>query len=154
MYDIDFELRLTTTITTHFEGFSPVEYTCPAGYPTIGYGRNLDVYPLEPFEGESVTKEQASLHALEVLRECRSSLMIHCPWLVEAPRDVRLIFTDMVYNLGLKGFKGFTQMLKAAREGNYDKAADELKDSKYFRQTGHRAKHHYYTLKSLKSDIE
>lgn len=44
-----------------FEGFSPVPYVCPAGYPTVGYGHvvqdgeRFDT-PLSPEDGETLLR--------------------------------------------------------------------------------------------------
>jgi len=135
------ELLLNVGMLEEFEGFEGLPYECPAGFQTIGFGRNLEVYPY--------TETEAREWSLKILEDYRKSMMIHHPWLVEAPMEVRLIVTDMAYNLGVQGVNGFKNMFKALKHQEYLLAADELKDSKYYEQTGHRAEVHFGTLKAL-----
>lgn len=65
------------------------------------------------------------------------------------PHQVKAILHDMHYNLGAKGLSGFKKMNAAIDARDYKTAAKEAKDSKWYRQTGHRAKTHVQTLKSL-----
>ena len=39
-------LAFITPLTAEFEGFSASVYKCPAGFDTIGYGRNIEANPL------------------------------------------------------------------------------------------------------------
>jgi len=52
----------------------------------------------------------------------------------------QLVVADMVFNLGLPTFKKFVNTNDALRLGQFDRAADEMEDSIWFRQTGRRAK--------------
>lgn len=65
------------------------------------------------------------------------------------PHQVKAILHDMHYNLGHAGLAGFKKMNAAINARDYKTAAKELKDSKYYRQTGNRARTHYQTLLSL-----
>ena len=65
------------------------------------------------------------------------------------PHQVKAILHDMHYNLGSNGLAGFKKMNAAINSRDYKIAAEELKDSKYYTQTGRRAKTHYQTLRSL-----
>lgn len=46
---------------------------------------------------------------------------------------------DMCFNLGLPGFLEFERMLAALNAGDYDRAAQEMLDSKWARQVRQRA---------------
>ncbi len=152
MYDREQEVEISVNKAKDYEGFSPTIYDCPAGYPTLGYGRNLDVYPLDDGESETVTEEEATVWLREKISDCRLSMMIFCPWAVDVPSAVRVILTDMIYNLGAEGLMGFRKMLAAMKTGDYEQAAYELKDSKYYGQTGRRARDHFRTLKFLSNN--
>lgn len=141
MTQIKEELLLNVAYAENFEGFSELPYTCPAGFLTIGFGRNLEVYPY--------TREEAITWTYGILKSVRKELIIHLPWLVEAHPDVRVMLTDMGYNIGVEGTLKFVKMLAALKEQEYILAAEELKDSLYFNQTGTRAKRHYATLLRL-----
>lgn len=71
------------------------------------------------------------------------------PWLSDHPDDVKVTLTDMCYNLGFHGLMSFHKMWAALKAGDYIRAAGELKDSKYFKQTGQRAEYHYEVFRTL-----
>ncbi|MCK9281955.1 MAG: glycoside hydrolase family protein [Melioribacteraceae bacterium] len=48
--------------------------------------------------------------------------------------------TDMMFNMGKPTFLKFEKMIAAVKQGDWSKAADELKDSAYYKQVGNRAK--------------
>jgi lysozyme len=54
--------------------------------------------------------------------------------------NVRLVLCDMCYNLGIKGLLKFKKFLNAVDESDYETAAEELKQSKYYKQVPNRAK--------------
>lgn len=56
-----------------FEGFSPVPYDCPAGFPTIGYGHVIQAderfdAPLSPEEGEALLRKDLPRYESAVCR--------------------------------------------------------------------------------------
>jgi lysozyme len=64
----------------------------------------------------------------------------------EAFDDVRQrVLVDMMFNLGKPKFVGFKKMIAAVMEKNFEKAADEMKNSKWYKQVGERGK----TLESM-----
>lgn len=112
------------------EGLSLTPYRCPAGKLTIGYGTNI----------ERITETEAELllqHRLAAaIRE------VNARWLFVAtlaePRQWALY--DMAYNMGTPTLAQFSRMWAALAAGDYETAADEAQDSKWFRQTGARAR--------------
>ena len=153
MYSVEDELKVSLDMACDFEGFEAEEYICPAGYPTIGHGRNLDVYPLEDHEPVPMTEEHSRLFTASLLKDVRLSLMVYYPWLVEQPPAVRILLTDMAFNIGGNGLSKFKKMLAALKAKDYKAAAYELKDSKYYTQTGRRARAHFRTLLWLSTEI-
>ena len=153
-YKEDKEVALASTVAAKFEGFSKTIYKCPEGFKTVGFGRNLEVFPwvLEELVNDfnhHYPEYEAYAWLREQMQSTRRHVLIHHPWAVTAPQAIRLILTDMAYNIGQKGLNGFVNMLAAMREGLYLIAAEQLKDSKYYTQTGRRSKAHYATLRSL-----
>ena len=135
-----------------WEGYRDTVYLDSEDIETIGIGRNLEVYPLEPGELEAdgtYSHLNAVAWAYDKLSECRQSVITHNPWVVVAPPEVRIILTDMAYNMGIRGLNKFKRMLLALKLKDYTQGALELQDSKYFRQTGQRALGHYRTLCKL-----
>lgn len=154
--DINKELLRGTEWLEDFEGFRSTPYLDSEGIETIGIGRNLEIFPLDLSEVKDIEDNNgewahvcAVQWAYDQLKDCRKSLIVGAPWVVRQPSDVRLILTDMVYNLGLTGLWNFKKMLKALKTKDYSLAAEELKDSRYYGQTGRRAEHHYGILKEL-----
>lgn len=146
------ELLLGAQQLEDWEGYSPVPYLDTECISTIGIGRNMEVFPLDPDELEedgTYCHLNATAWAYDQLAECRKDVIIRCPWCVESPPEVRIILTDMAYNLGIKGLMGFKNMLARMKDKDFKQAAEELKDSKYFRQTKRRARFHYNTLMNL-----
>jgi len=143
------ELRVGTTWLREFEGLELEEYEDTEGHMSIGIGRNLDIFPLE--DGEVITEESCMKWAYDQLEHSRESLFIHMPWLVLQPVNVRMLLTDMAYNMGTQGLLGFKNMLEAIKDGDYPHAARGLRDSKYYGQVGRRGKHHFKLLQSTRS---
>lgn len=102
-----------------FEGFSPVVYNCPAGYPTIGYGHRIK-------QGEVFTKlaeHQATALLMRdlVTFEQAVTLLVKVP-LTQGQFDALVSFT---YNLGIAALKRST-LLKRLNDKNYEQAADNF----------------------------
>ena len=155
MIDKNLELLEGCTMLEYYEGYERNKYLDPLGFETVGIGRNLEVYPFDPDEQEQYdilgfySHLDATAWAYDKLKQCRQDVVIHNPWLVESPAEIRLIVVDMTFNLGLKGILGFKNMLKAIKVGDYYEAAAQLKDSKYYHQVGRRSQDHYNTIIGL-----
>ena len=57
------------------------------------------------------------------------------------------VIVDMIFHMGFHRFKGFKRMLAALSVDDYETAAGELKDSKYFRDFPARAGRNYKMMK-------
>jgi lysozyme len=55
------------------------------------------------------------------------------------PDEVRLILTNMAFNLGKTRLKKFTEMWKAIKREDWEAAANEMVDSDWFKQVGTRS---------------
>ena len=55
----------------------------------------------------------------------------------------------MAYNLGVDGLLKFKKMWKALEKQDYQTAAEEMKDSKWYHQVGRRSKYLYKKMKDL-----
>lgn len=138
-------LAYITPKTAEFEGFSSVVYKCPAGYDTIGYGRNIESHPLSKEEREQLQNGEISKQvAMEWLKkdlEQRYYLACDFAWFCDLDNTARAgAVVDMIYNLGLSGFKKFKKFIEAMNKRDYIKAVSELEDSTWFNQVGNRAK--------------
>jgi len=113
------------------EGFCGKIYACSENKLTIGFGFNL--------EDSEMPLEVAELWLNMNLNKLNVDLNGEFWWLRKLDFVRRIVVFDMAYQMGVGGLKGFKGMIAAIIEKDYDKAADELLDSKYARQTANRA---------------
>jgi lysozyme len=116
------------------EGFRDTAYMCPAGKLTIGYGFNI--------EDRGLPKKVADFWLDYEIDVMRSELSHACGNMkfFENISDARFdVLIDMSFNMGVPRLLGFSKMFKALDKGNYDKAADEMLDSRWARQVKGRA---------------
>lgn len=114
------------------EGLRLKPYRCTAGKLTIGYGRNLEDVGISEIEAEIMlnTDIAKAEHDLRDIFKNWSSY----------PEGKKDALINMRFNLGLKGFKTFKKMIEAIKLNNWESAAREAKDSKWYFQVGDRAK--------------
>ena len=115
-----------------YEGYSQLVYECTAGYATIGYGRNL--------EQRGITKEESEYLLANDLQQCIKELKGIINRFDELPNKAQLVLVDMCYNLGLSKLLNFENMLDAIDARDWEKAAEELLNSRYARQVKRRAR--------------
>lgn len=114
-----------------YEGFSKLPYKCPTGHLTIGYGHNLE---------NGISAKAALFILQEDLARAERAVKDAFPWWWKLDDARQFVLVDMAFNMGLAGLKGFKKMLAAIESGDFDKAAEEMLDSKYGRQVVHRAR--------------
>ena len=108
------------------EGWRSKPYRCSAGKLTIGYGTNI----------EKITKGEGYLLLTSRLNDIFEYAVPQLPE-YETLNDIRkLVYLDMLYNLGFKSFKGFKLMRKEVKAGNWHGAANEIENSTYYKQVG------------------
>lgn len=151
--DVD-ENEIIQRLVMH-EGCELMPYKCPAGYLTIGVGRNLDTNPLTKEEikvcgdyKHGITKN-AAFYLLrndieKVKRECTKNI----PFFNALDAERRYCLIDMCFNIGIKGLLGFKKMLSAMGVGEWNRASTECLNSNYAKQTGKRARRIANTIKT------
>ena len=113
------------------EGIRLKTYRCTAGKLTIGVGRNLD--------DVGITRDEA-LHLLDNdIARVRGEVRKTFPWFDGLTETRQGVVINMVFNLGLRRFSQFFQTIKAISEGDYRKAAAQMRASLWARQVGARA---------------
>jgi len=129
-------MTLLHDITSHIilsEGFQRTAYICPAGYLTIGYGRNVQT--------KGITEPEAYGLLENDLMECFDDLetqVFKCEW-PEFPDNIKFVFVDMRYNLGAAGFRKFRKMIEAGRRTDWKGVRQEMISSAWHDQIGYRA---------------
>lgn len=123
--------------TAKSEGFSSTPYRCPAGYMTIGYGRNLDANPLDIDE---ISEDDAYALLEEDLERVYDQLARKFPWFTSCELYVQAVLLDMTFNMGIGDISKFKDMLAACKAGDDAKMIAEMKDSRWYKQVGNRSK--------------
>jgi lysozyme len=106
-----------------FEGKALRVYRCPAGFPTIGYGRLLSRDTKAALPDLTITDEQADAMLEEDLLRFMASVLRLCP--VPHSEGQLAALIDFAFNLGSGNLQASTLRQKLLR-GDYDGAADEL----------------------------
>tara|TARA_Y100000034_G_scaffold136483_1_gene213187 strand:+ start:237 stop:722 length:486 start_codon:yes stop_codon:yes gene_type:complete len=140
--------RLKAMLIKH-EGVRYEVYRCTAGKLTIGVGRNLDDVGLSEDEKRfllqypprDLTYTNLHLNMSEVtyllendINRVIDDLNAKIPEWFTYPENIQLALADMCFNLGITGLLKFKKMIAAMREGDFDSAADEAMDSRWYKQ--------------------
>lgn len=125
----------------HHEGFVEHVYDDSLGIPTIGYG-----FAIKDLVLEEDLCDEILLRKLRILGR---SVMGKFPFFDSLPSDCKDVLMEMCYQLGVTGVSKFKKALKAMEDGDWEKAADEMLDSKWAKQTPNRAKEMSNIIRSL-----
>ena len=113
------------------EGLRLKPYRCTAGKLTIGVGRNL--------EDKGISHHEALFLLRNDIAEVTAQLE-QFDWFRALGPVRRKVLVDMAFNLGMAGLMGFKQMIEALKRANYEAAADEMVNSRWYRQVGERGR--------------
>lgn len=123
------------------EGIVYEIYKDHLGYPTFGIGHL--VLESDPEFGQEVgvpVSEERCLevfdHDLEVtVNECK----VLFPDFDEKLDEVQEILINMMFNMGRTRLSKFKKFIGALNEENYDEAANQMMDSRWYHQVGNRS---------------
>ena len=117
----DSKQKLKTLLLEH-EAYKQFVYSDSTGNLTIGVGRNLSA------RGISITE------AIQLLEDdiiyFYSKLAHYVSFFDKLSDNRKIVLVDLCFNVGLNGFLKFTDMLQALAREDYNKAADEILNSK------------------------
>ena len=116
----------------HHEGFRSRVYKCTEGFDTIGYG-----FAIKDLEMNEDIAEEILLQKLE---ELIKRVRARFDWLDSVPHEVQGVLVEMSYQMGLSNVRKFKKALHAMQMLQWKKAADEMLDSRWAKQTPNRAK--------------
>lgn len=125
------------------EGLRLRVYKDSLGFPTIGYGHKL--VPGEKYK--IITQKQAD-ELFEKDFEKHFNEAKAFPGYMDLDGTRQIVVLDMVYNMGGSFYKKWPKFTKYMNEGNFKLAAKEISTSKYYKQTGRRAKNNIRLLLS------
>ena len=111
------------------EGRRPLPYKDSVGVLTVGVGRNLE-RPLSEDEIDLMLSNDIKAAA----KDAEKFL-----WFSGLDGIRQQVVVNMLFNLGWKRFTGFRKMIAAIEDRDWERAAVEMKDSKWYTQVGYRA---------------
>jgi lysozyme len=146
-------LTATKDFTAKHEGFREKAYLDTKGIPTIGYGTNLkEVGNLTKlrqmgYDPKKLLNKTQTIKESDAKQLLESGLMLaishartYLPNFDSQPLTVKVILTDMAYNLGPNRLAKFEDFKAALLKNNYNQAKREMIDSAWFKQVGNRSR--------------
>lgn len=123
------------------EGCKYEIYLDHLGLATFGIGHL--VTEADPEHGQPVGTEVPEERVKEVFEEDVAVTLDECEKLWESfselPEEVQLICANMMFNMGRPRLSGFKKFNAAVEAGDWEGAADEMIDSRWYRQVTNRA---------------
>ena len=124
------------------EGYRAEAYYCSEGYPTIGIGTKIGPKgsSLRHYDFK-VSKSLAYAWLMDELVSIEAELS-KLDWFCAITGDKRTVLISMAYQLGVSGLLKFKNMIAAIKADDWDLAALEAIDSRWYNQTTQRAVRH------------
>ena len=123
------------------EGVKYEIYFDHLGYPTFGIGHL--VIESDPENGQAVGTSVSEDRVAEAFDEDIKSVLRDCnilyPDFDDLPEEAQQIIANMMFNLGRPRLSKFAGMKRGVDAKDWDVAADEMVDSRWYRQVGARA---------------
>ena len=123
------------------EGVKYEVYLDHLGYPTFGIGHLIT--DNDPESGASVGTEVSDDRVQEAFETDVETVLSDCERLYvqfeHLPEEVQLIIANMMFNMGYTRLSKFKGMKRGVDARNWEAAADEMVDSKWYEQVTRRA---------------
>ena len=123
------------------EGIKYEVYLDHLGYPTFGIGHLITND--DPECGASVGTEVSEDRVQEAFETDVETVVSDCERLYvqfeHLPEEVQLIIANMMFNMGYTRLSKFKGMKRGVDSRNWEAAADEMVDSKWYEQVTRRA---------------
>ena len=128
------------------EGNKPQVYKDSKGNRTIGIGFNLEdagnrkflkesgIDINELFNGRKLTDRETKTLYNRSLTQAFKDAQSYDPNFAKRPEAVKMTLVDMAFNLGLTKLNKFEKMKAGLMNNDYNVAADEIIDSKWYKQ--------------------
>ena len=120
-------------------------YKDSLGYKTLGIGHLCQ--PQDPeynYEvGTEVSQEVVDKYfEIDFDKHYKETISVYGSqeYFDELPEDIQHVLVNMCFNLGANRFAQFKNMLKACKENDWQRMADEMEDSRWYYQVGRRSK--------------
>lgn len=110
------------------EGYRDTAYLDTEGYITIGKGLNISSVPFSEDLLEIEFRRRVENHI-------EATKMVFDDY-DQFPENRQRALCNLMFNIGLKSFLGFKKMIEAVKAGDWERAADEMIDSRWAVQVG------------------
>ena len=135
------------------EGVKYEIYLDHLGYPTFGIGHL--VIPSDKEYREDVGTRVSEERVRECFDKDVESVLRDCTLLYkdfdELPEEVQQIIANMMFNMGYTRLSKFKGMKKGVDARDWNKAADEMVDSRWYKQVTNRANRLVERMRNIES---
>ena len=128
--DLESRQKLKKLLMDH-ESYKQFVYSDTTGHLTVGIGRNLTDRGISLNEATYLLDEDITYFYTKL------NQFLHFFKRLDENRQIALV--DMCFNLGMQGFLNFKHMILALEAEDYERAAQEMVNSKWADQVGNRA---------------
>ncbi len=133
------------------EGVKYDIYLDHLGYPTFGIGHLITED--DPEHGQPVGTEVSKERVEEAFEKDCEWVVRDCHKLYDSfddlPEEVQQIVANMMFNLGYPRLSAFKGMKAGVDSQNWNEAADQMVDSRWYRQVGVRAERLVERMRAL-----
>jgi len=123
------------------EGVKYEIYLDHLGYPTFGIGHLIRED--DPEHGEATGTEVSESRVAEAFEQDVQTVLSDCAKLYsdfdELPEEAQQVIANMMFNLGRPRLSAFKGMKAGVDARDWNEAADQMVDSRWYRQVGARA---------------
>jgi lysozyme len=135
--------RIKATLTKH-EGLRLHMYKDSVGIYTIGVGHNL--------EDKGISERAAQVMLEDDIEDAITDLERNLSYFKDLPTLVKEALVNLCFNLGISRLLQFKKTLAYLKSGKYERAANEVLDSRYASQVGYRALEVAEMIRSAEDD--
>ena len=124
------------------EGVRYETYRCSEGYPTGGIGHLITEWDEEYYEqpmGTKIPNEQVDDWFAKDIETTIKDCNLLFSQFNNLPEDIQNVLANMCFQLGRPRLSKFKNMIAAVEDLDWARMADEMQDSRWFRQTTNRA---------------
>ena len=136
------------------EGYKDEIYIDTEGYPTFGIGHLIR--PTDEEYGKPVGTKVPDERIQEVFEAdvhiATQEVLVVFPSANTFPGEVKEILINMMFNLGRPRLKKFKNFIAAVNEGDWNRAADEMVDSLWYKQVKGRAERLVARMRAVASN--
>ena len=133
------------------EGVKYEVYLDHLGYPTFGIGHLIT--DNDPESGASVGTEVSDDRVQEAFETDVETVLSDCERLYvqfeHLPEEVQLIIANMMFNMGYPRLSKFKGMKRGVDARDWNAAADEMVDSRWYDQVTNRAERLFEMMRSV-----